>query len=182
MSYTAISWPDFVFCTYQLSMACRNKGIIVGTDMLYKNILVAVDESNTSVLAINEAKKFAKADAKVFLRILHIGNEFFIDWDGRAIYPKENKQVYEDAQLALLKNIEIDLHNDHISNFEMRLVEANKSARIAEQIVQEAKSWPADLLIMGTHGRQGFHHFMLGSVAEGVMRIAPMPVLLIRGS
>ena len=150
--------------------------------MLYKNILVAVDDSNTSELALREAKKFAKADADVFLRILHIGNEFFIDWDGKAVYPKDKKQVYEEAQLALLQNIEVDLHNNHISNFETRLVEATKSSRIAEQIVNEAKNWPADLLIMGTHGRQGFHHFMLGSVAEGVIRIAPMPVLLIRGT
>ncbi len=150
--------------------------------MIYKNILVAVDDSNTSKLAINEAKKFAKSSPTVFLRFLHVGNEFFIDWDGKAIYPDDTKQVFENAQLALLQNIEIEMHNDHINHFETRLVEASKDARIAEQIVLEAKNWPADLIMLGTHGRQGFHHFMLGSVAEGVVRIAPMPVLLIRGN
>ncbi|MGD9592814.1 MAG: universal stress protein [Candidatus Berkiella sp.] len=149
--------------------------------MIYKNILVAIDDSNTSILAVNEAKRFAKASTKVNLRFLHIGNEFFIDWDGNAIYPKDTKEVFENAQLALLQNIEIEMHDNHISNFETRLVEASKDARVAEQIVLEAKEWPADLLILGTHGRKGFHHFMLGSVAEGVVRIAPMPVLLIRG-
>ncbi len=149
--------------------------------MIYKNILVSVDDSNTSKLAINEAKKFAKSSSNIFLRFLHIGNEFFIDWDGKAIYPQDTRQEFAHSQLALLQNIEIEMHNDHINNFETRLVEASKDTRIAEQIVNEAKSWPADLIILGTHGRQGFHHFMLGSVAEGVIRIAPMPVLLIRG-
>lgn len=150
--------------------------------MIYKQILVAVDESTTSKLAIKEAKKFAKSSHSVFLRFLHVGNEFFIDWDGKAIYPKETKQIFEHAQLALLQNIEFELHQEHISNFDTRLLEATPDARIPEQIVQEAKNWPADLIILGTHGRQGFHHFMLGSVAEGVIRIAPMPVLLVRGS
>ncbi len=150
--------------------------------MIYKNILVAVDDSNTSKLAINEAKRFAKASNEVFLRFLHIGNEFFIDYDGKAIYPKETQEEFKDAQLALLQNIVIDMRDSHISRFETRLIEASTQARIAEQIVQEAKSWPADLLILGTHGRQGFHHFMLGSVAEGVVRISPIPVLLIRGT
>lgn len=150
--------------------------------MIYKNILVAVDDSNTSQLAIKEAIKFAKDQPKTFLRFLHVGNEFFIDWDGSAIYPKEEKESYANAQLALLQNINIELHTAHISNFDTRLLEATKGARIAEQIVDQAKAWPADLIIVGTHGRQGFHHFLLGSVAEGVARIAPIPVLLIRGT
>lgn len=150
--------------------------------MIYKNILVAVDESNTSQLAIKEAMKFAHESPKTFLRFLHVGNEFFIDWDGQAIYPKDKDETFANAQLALLQNIDIELHNAHISNFDTRLLEATKEKRIAEHIVEEAKAWPADLLIMGTHGRHGFHHFLLGSVAEGVIRIAPMPVLLIRGN
>ena len=39
---------------------------------------------------------------------------------------------------------------------------------------------PAELLVMGTHGRRGLSHLLLGSVAEGVMRLTPCPVLLIR--
>jgi len=39
----------------------------------------------------------------------------------------------------------------------------------------------ADLIVIGTHGRQGVRRFLLGSVAEGVARVASKPVLLIRG-
>ncbi|HAT3869060.1 universal stress protein [Legionella pneumophila serogroup 2] len=45
----------------------------------------------------------------------------------------------------------------------------------------EAQSWPADILVLGTHGRHGVKRFLVGSVAESVVRIATMPVLLIRG-
>ena len=52
--------------------------------------------------------------------------------------------------------------------------------RIATAIVEEAAAWGADLIVIGTHGRRGFEHLVLGSVAEGVVRRATVPVLLIR--
>jgi nucleotide-binding universal stress UspA family protein len=47
------------------------------------------------------------------------------------------------------------------------------------QIEAAAASLPADLVVMGTHGRAGFEHFLLGSVAEKVLRRAPCPVLTV---
>jgi nucleotide-binding universal stress UspA family protein len=51
---------------------------------------------------------------------------------------------------------------------------------IAPSIVEAAEAWKADLIVMGTHGRRGIDHLMLGSVAERVLRIAPVPVLMVR--
>jgi universal stress protein A len=48
------------------------------------------------------------------------------------------------------------------------------------EIAAVAQEWPADLIIIGTHGRGGVGHFFLGSVAEGVLRHAPCPVLTVR--
>ena len=50
----------------------------------------------------------------------------------------------------------------------------------APEIVNEARRRRADLIIMGTHGRTGLEHLMLGSVAERVVRLAPCPVLTVR--
>jgi nucleotide-binding universal stress UspA family protein len=50
-----------------------------------------------------------------------------------------------------------------------------------EVIVQVAEELPADLIVMGTHGRQGVTRLLMGSVAENVMRTAPCPVLTTRG-
>ena len=53
-------------------------------------------------------------------------------------------------------------------------------------VVREALRWiiedEADLIVIGTHGRTGFNRLLLGSVAEGVVRTASIPVLLIRGN
>jgi nucleotide-binding universal stress UspA family protein len=52
--------------------------------------------------------------------------------------------------------------------------------RPARAIVEEATSRGTDLIVMGTHGRSGFAHLVLGSVAERVVRTAPCPVLTVR--
>ena len=53
--------------------------------------------------------------------------------------------------------------------------------RIGDEIAREATKWRADVIVVGTHGRRGLSHLLLGSVAETIIRIAPKPILLIRG-
>ena len=48
------------------------------------------------------------------------------------------------------------------------------------EIVETAKTQKVDLIVMGTHGRTGLQHVLLGSVAEKVVRLAPCPVLVAR--
>jgi nucleotide-binding universal stress UspA family protein len=48
------------------------------------------------------------------------------------------------------------------------------------EIIRYAKEKNIDLIVLGTHGRSGLAHVMLGSVAERVVRIAPCPVLTVR--
>jgi universal stress protein A len=50
-----------------------------------------------------------------------------------------------------------------------------------ERIVRTAKTKHADLIVIGTHGRTGISRFFIGSVAERVVRLAPCPVLTVRG-
>jgi len=51
--------------------------------------------------------------------------------------------------------------------------------RVVAQILDRARAWPADMLVMGTHGRGGFERWVLGSVTEKVLRKAPCPVLTV---
>ena len=51
--------------------------------------------------------------------------------------------------------------------------------RAAPEIVAHAKKIGADLIVMGTHGRSGFQHALLGSVAERVVHHSPCPVLVV---
>jgi nucleotide-binding universal stress UspA family protein len=50
------------------------------------------------------------------------------------------------------------------------------------EIVKAAAEWPADLIVIGSHGRRGIERAMLGSVAEAVLRHAPCPVLVVPGT
>jgi universal stress protein A len=56
------------------------------------------------------------------------------------------------------------------------------AGRPAPSIAGEAAAQSADLIVMGTHGRGGFAHFVIGSVAESVVRTAECPVLTVRDS
>ena len=49
----------------------------------------------------------------------------------------------------------------------------------SEAILAEARNLGASLLVLGTHGRKGWQHLMLGSVAERIVRTAPVPVLTV---
>ena len=51
----------------------------------------------------------------------------------------------------------------------------------AHEILAVAREWPADVIVVGSHGRHGISRVLLGSVAEAVMRHADCPVLVIRG-
>ena len=53
---------------------------------------------------------------------------------------------------------------------------------VKEEIVEEAKLWSADLILMGPHGKKGIDKFLLGSVAKAVVPLAPCSVVLLRAS
>jgi nucleotide-binding universal stress UspA family protein len=52
----------------------------------------------------------------------------------------------------------------------------------AAEIVKAARDWPADPIVIGSHGRGGVRRALLGSVADGVMREAPCPVMAVRST
>ena len=52
--------------------------------------------------------------------------------------------------------------------------------RLVETIVKACLDWNADLIVIGTHGRHGLSRVFLGSGAEQVVRLAPVPVLEVR--
>ena len=142
--------------------------------------MVAVDGSNTSYLAVQEAIKLSKA-LKAKLKIIYIVDETMINnidvhldvdtlWNGLI-----------DEGRDVLNKLSDEMKQSKIT-FETSLIELKPiEGRLAEKIVAEAKAWPADLLVIGTHGRRGFNHLFLGTVAEHVVRIATMPVQLVRG-
>ena len=147
---------------------------------MYKRILVPVDGSSTSDIALREAIKFV-IDQKAELRIIHVIEDVVPVWDVELLNINEIREALRQTGERVLAKAEA-VARDAGFKAETRLIESTPpGARIASVIAAEAKAWPADLIVTGTHGRRGVDHLLMGSVAEGVVRISPVPVMLIRG-
>ncbi len=145
---------------------------------MYKNIMVAIDDSDTARHALDEAIKLCKA-LKAKLHIFHIMDESVLNIVDEYLDFDTLWNAYKEAGQALLDKAKAVVENAGVS-YEMHIVELKPyTTRLAEKIVAEAQALPADILIIGTHGRRGFSRVFLGSVAENVSRIAPLPVLLV---
>jgi nucleotide-binding universal stress UspA family protein len=134
-----------------------------------KGILVPTDFSETSDAALTYAIDMAKTfEAKLYL--MHVPGELGIGFE--ANFPVGRFETAARERLdALLSKEEIE---------RLRPEYALRLGTPAEEIVRYADARDVDLIIMGTHGRSGIAHALMGSVAEQVIRRAPCPVLLVR--
>lgn len=149
---------------------------------MYKHILIAVDGSETSNLALKEAIKLAK-EQQAALRLIHVVDETTAFMMVEAPYPiaEYQKALRKAGEKELADCAAIVRNAGLVPDTKLAVVETI-AQRICDVINEEAKQWPADLIVIGTHGRRGFNHLLLGSVAEGVIRLATKPVLIIRSS
>lgn len=147
---------------------------------MYKRIAVAIDGSETSDMALDEAIKLA-GEMGSMLFLIHVCEEPPMMWapDGMGTVPLQDiTKAITNAAKALLESCKERVAKQGVA-VETRLVES-AGGRLGGIISEEAQKWSADLLVVGTHGRKGIEHLLMGSVAEGVIRTAPMPVLLFR--
>ena len=150
--------------------------------MIYKKIMLAIDGSDTSNAAIDEVIKFTKGQ-DVHLRIVHVVDELFISYGGGTFDYHSYIAFRREEGWKILDNAVKTIKSQSPIQVETSLIELKDlQERVAEVIVDEAKKWLADLLVIGTHGRRGFSRLFLGSVAEHIIRIATLPILLVRGS
>ncbi|MGA2839881.1 MAG: universal stress protein [Steroidobacteraceae bacterium] len=147
---------------------------------MYNHILVPVDGSETSLLGLQHAILLAK-DQKAALRLLHVVHDYLLA-DGRhalVISGELLKDLREHGQTVL---------NDAASIARKQGVEAEPECvespmgPVGAVIAKYAEQWPADLIVLGTHGRRGIRRLVMGSDAEYVVRTARVPVLLVRGT
>lgn len=146
---------------------------------MYQRILVPVDGSSTSNLALQEAIKLAK-QMEARLELVHVYEDAIYLVDENYFNYEELQKTIHDSGEKVLTAAEATVQAASIP-VETRLIPSNNE-RIANILVEEAKRWQAELIVIGTHGHSGFSRLLLGSVAEGVVRIAPIPVLLIRSN
>lgn len=145
---------------------------------MYQRMLVPIDGSATSGRALQEAIKLAAGKAQ--LRLVYVVEEtYLLDAQAHAFidYAALLGELGKTGERALAHAAEQVRRSGMTA--ETALLEA-KGERIASVIDGEALNWKADLIVIGTHGRSGLSRLLLGSVAEGVVRGASVPVLLVR--
>ncbi len=141
-------------------------------------ILVPTDFSETSDAAL----AYAKALASGLGASLHLLHVFADPYSAAAYSPEVYAPLPPDVREQALRDLEAHLHErmDDDEQKRFRGTVAIVSGLTARQIVQYAKDCRIDLIVMGTHGRRGVAHLLLGSVAEHVVRTAQCPVLTVR--
>ena len=142
----------------------------------FKNILCPIDLSDASVRPLAYAAAFARwYEAR--LTVLHVVPTFdpmqvrsgSLGDPVHIVRPIAREQVLDELRAALgaaqTETLDVTL--------------AAEAGSTVPTIVDRAVTMPADLLVMGTHGRSGFDRFLLGSVTEKVLRKAPCPILTV---
>ena len=133
-----------------------------------KRILVPTDFSETSDAALSYGLELAQAlPAQLYL--LHVTGDNGVNFE--ADFPMVE---FESAPQAQLERLATQKASAARPEYALRI------GAPSDQIVRYAAARDIDLIVMGTHGRSGVAHMVMGSVAEKVVRAAPCPVLTVR--
>ena len=141
----------------------------------YRRILVPVDGSEPSNRALATALQLAR-DAGGRVCVLHDIDElqYLIPYaDPGALITAvraEGRQVLQ-AALAICASAGVPADSCLVEGVGRRLGEA---------VADQAVSWNADLVVIGNHGRHGLKRLLLDSGAEQILRLAPVPTLVVR--
>ena len=144
--------------------------------VLIRRILFPTDFSAPA----KEAQKYAMTLADRFgaeLHLLHVVPEVAVPLPDSTtawtLPPADSKLLVEDAQQRLLEELGPDWAE------ERRTVHAAVVGDAVEEIVKYANEHEIGMIVIGTHGRTGLSHLLLGSVAEKLVRLATCPVLTV---
>jgi len=148
---------------------------------MYKRILVPVDGSATSAKGLEEALRLAKLTG-ASLELVNVVDELSLAYgvEAYATYSQDVLAALRDGAREILDKAQQRAASAGISA-DTKMIETF-GARVADLIIDEVVSAKADLIVIGTHGRRGVGRLLLGSDAEQILRLAPVPVLLVRGS
>ncbi len=144
---------------------------------MYARILVPVDGSPCSDAALEHALRLA-TEQGAEVRIIHVLDVQSLYTYTEGVYVGGIEEAWRRGSQTIVSAAMGQARRAGVQA-EDAVVDA-EGRRIPDVIVAESQRAHADLIVMGTHGRHGIDHLLLGSVAEGVVRTTAVPVLLIR--
>jgi nucleotide-binding universal stress UspA family protein len=141
---------------------------------LFKHILVPTDFGDPSQQALEIALELGRT-LGAELTIMHTCEIPVYAYPGMAVAPMDLLSPIEDAAGKKL--------DDLVSTLSQRCRSCKGVLKVGipwQEILEVVNETQADLVVMGTHGRRGVTHALLGSVAERIVRMSPVPVLTVR--
>jgi nucleotide-binding universal stress UspA family protein len=140
-----------------------------------QTILVPTDFGETSDHAIEAALDLAKA-LRAKVHVVHVYQIPVYGFPDGAFVPGPEiaARISESSEKGLLAVL------DRFKDRGIPMAKSLRTGAAHEEIVACAKELPAQIIVMGTHGRGAIAHALLGSVTERVVRTSPVPVLTIR--
>ena len=143
-----------------------------------EHILCPLDFSEFSHRACGYAQSLAR-HYEARLTLVHVVPPVFAAYPSY-VYPDMVNDIYQDLRAHAEEQLRL-FASSHIREG-VRVVNKVCEGAVTESILALAAAESADLIIMGTHGRHGFDHLLLGSVTEKVLRKARCPVLVVRAA
>ncbi|MGO9980764.1 MAG: universal stress protein [Candidatus Sulfotelmatobacter sp.] len=141
---------------------------------LFDKILCAVDFDESSTVVLNFARELAQQNDAT-LCVLHVA-PLPLNATEFSPIPMDPYPVWEKTARAELEK----LAAAHLGGRGVSYKIETRSGEAADGILAQAQEMEADLIVLATHGRRGVSHFLIGSVAERVIRRASRPVLVVR--
>jgi nucleotide-binding universal stress UspA family protein len=140
------------------------------------HVLVAFDESPQSESALRYALK-TFTDATI--TVIHVNDprEWISDGDEfDTFYSEVSYERVQEAAREILDHAE-----ELAAEYDREIETATATGKPSTEIVEYAESENVDHVVVGSHGRTGLERFLIGSVAERVVRRSPVPVTVMRG-
>ncbi len=135
-----------------------------------KQILVPVDFSDESIKAVGDALDMA--DSADLVHVVHVAPDLDVTTPG-VVWESISEDVQrENIEASFAKTFADESYKG--ITFHVAFGDAGRG------IVEHAASMEADVIVMPSHGRTGFRRLLIGSVAERVLRLAHLPVLVLR--
>jgi nucleotide-binding universal stress UspA family protein len=147
---------------------------------MYQRILVPLDGSETALQGLDEAVRLALSSGST-LRLVHVVNKFkkTTGYASHASYVALVPGMKDEGEELLQQGRERAALGGVTAETQLL---TSLSLSVSEMVAEEAKTWNADLIVVGTHGRRGVERILWGSDAEEVRRAAHVPVLLVQAS
>jgi len=146
---------------------------------MYQRILVPFDGSATSSRGLDEAIGIATLTG-ASLRLIHMLDilDFTSGFETAAGYADHVVPFMRRTGEEILQGGKARAENAGV-RADTVLLEGMKT-RLCDAVAEQARTWGADLIVIGTHGRRGVGRMLLGSDAEQIVRTSIAPVLLVR--